>query len=232
MEETVEYTEDPTFPLTSLAMAQEALERAGISSHRLRSELGKPDLLVYSLEELVEDLGETWGVESAAGLASMFLGELERVSAINQTSADIDEDDWVIKDVVTKSEVKQSARKVTAGTVKELLRKLRASVPLTKYASLDNNVREYLLYTLMCAHAHFNKELIVPDFLKRKIVSPAEFEQHGERVAGFTPARYGVGISTAATAGSAGSKRAKGAGEGMLVDQPISIPVQKVSHLS
>ena len=171
--------EEFSFSLTSLAMAQEAVERAGIPPHQLRRELSKPDLLVYSLEELVEDLGETWGVESAAELASMFLEELERVSAINQTSADIEEDDWVIKDIVTKSGVKQSAKKVTAGTVKELLRKLRASVPLTKYASLDNNVREYLLYTLMCAHAYFNKELIVPDFLKRKIVSSAEYEQYG-----------------------------------------------------
>lgn len=50
------------------------------------------------------------------------------------------------------------------------------------------------------------------------------------------PARYGVGVSsTAATAGTApqGSKRTKGAGaESMQVDQPVSIPVQKVSHLS
>ncbi len=48
------------------------------------------------------------------------------------------------------------------------------------------------------------------------------------------PARYGVGTSGGATAGTAqGSKRAKGAAdEAMLVDQQISVPVQKVSHLS
>ena len=53
-------------------------------------------------------------------------------------------------------------------------------------------------------------------------------------MAGAVPVRYGYGISNAATRGTAqGSKRTKGAGaETMLVDQPVSIPIQKVSHLA
>ena len=130
----------------------------------------------------MEDLGENVGVDVATDLVSMFLGELERVSAINQTSADIEEDDWIVKDIVTSRGTRKSMKKVTAGTVKELLRKLRASVPLTKYASLDHNIREYLLYTLICAHAALNKDqpLVVPDFLKRRVLSPGEYEEYGE----------------------------------------------------
>lgn len=120
----------------------------------------------------MEDLGDTQGVDSASHLVTMFLGELERVSAVNATAADIEEDDWVVKDVTTSRGTKKVSKKVTAGTVKELLRKLRASVPLTKYASLDNNIREYLLYTLICAHAHLGRELVIPDFLKRRVLGP------------------------------------------------------------
>ena len=204
------------------------MERAGISQRQLRMELGNPDLLVFSLEEMVEDLGETLGVDSAAELVTMFLGELERVSAINATSPDINEDDWEVKDVVTAKGTKKTTKRVTAGTVKELLRKLRATVPLTKYASLDNNIREYLLYTLICAHAHFNKELVIPDFLKRRVLPLDEFEEYGEKVAGAVPMRYGVGVAgmSPATKQVQGTKRAKGAGtESMQLDQPVSIPV-------
>ena len=55
------------------------MERAGISPHKLRDELANPDLLVFSLEEMVEELGDTQGVEAAAELVSMFLGEMARV---------------------------------------------------------------------------------------------------------------------------------------------------------
>ncbi len=52
-------TEDFAFSLTSLAAAQEAVERAGISPHKLRDELANSDLLVFNLEEMVEELGDT-----------------------------------------------------------------------------------------------------------------------------------------------------------------------------
>lgn len=85
---------------------------------------------------------------------------------------------------------------VRGGNVKELIRKLRASVPLTKYASLDNNVREYLLYTLIRAQASLGKELVVPDFLKRRMLTTDEYEEYGANLASKAPRRYGLPSTT------------------------------------
>lgn len=93
--------------------------------------------------------------------------------------------------------------------MKELIRKLRASVPLTKYASLDDHVREYLLYTLIRAQASLGKELIVPDFLRRRILTADQYEEHGAELASKAPRRYGVPLTIGAGTVQQGSKRNK-----------------------
>ncbi len=109
-----------------------------------------------------------------------------------------------MKDVQTGHGTRKVVKKVTGGNVKELLRKLMASVPLTKYASLDNNIREYLLYTLICAHAYLGYELVIPEFLKRRVLDTGDYERYGAQVAGTVPRRYAPPIpSAAATAGTA-----------------------------
>jgi hypothetical protein len=40
----------------------------------------------------------------------------------------------------------QVRKRVKADNVKELLRKIKYSVPITKFLAMDSNVREYLLY--------------------------------------------------------------------------------------
>ena len=99
MEEVDEPTPDFSFSLTSLAAAQGALERAGITPKQLREELDSPDLLAYTLEDMVETLGEAQGLEAASELIAMFLGEMERVQAVNETAGDIEEDDYDVREV-------------------------------------------------------------------------------------------------------------------------------------
>lgn len=70
------------------------MEDAGISASKLRDGLKSPDTLAYSLEELVEHVGDEVGYAAAEELAAVFLAELERVGAINEISPDIEEDDY------------------------------------------------------------------------------------------------------------------------------------------
>ncbi len=70
------------------------MEEAGISVGRLRQGLKSPDILAYSLEELVEHVGEVVGYAAAEDLAGVFLAELARVGAVNEVSPDIEEDDY------------------------------------------------------------------------------------------------------------------------------------------
>lgn len=79
---------------------------------------------------------------------------------------------------------------------------MRASVPLTKYAALDENVREYLLYTLINAHATLGKELMIPDFLKRRLLSSEEYAEYGKLIAGQAPLRYGVPLAQGGVLGA------------------------------
>ncbi len=51
---------------------------------------------------------------------------------------------------------------------------------------------------------------MVPDFLKRRILRPDEYEEYGAKVAGKAPMRYGVPITGSKLAGGQqGSKRSK-----------------------
>lgn len=70
------------------------MEDAGIPVEKLRDGLKSADTLAYSLEELVEHVGDEVGYAAAEELAAVFLAELERVGAINEISPNIEEDDY------------------------------------------------------------------------------------------------------------------------------------------
>ena len=67
------------------------------------------------------------------------------------------------------------------------------SLPATKFMSLDNDAREYLLYCLIMTTYQLGGQLIIPDFIQKKELSREDFKLHGEALAARKPARYGLG---------------------------------------
>ena len=74
--------------------------------------------------------------------------------------------------------------------MKEILQKLRTTVPVIRFMHLDDNVREYLLYMAILAHSRLNKVLTIPDYLRTRPVSSREFMLHGAELAGKDPGKH------------------------------------------
>lgn len=77
-----------------------------------------------------------------------------------------------------------------ADNVKELLRRIKYSVPITKFLAMDSNVREYLLYCALHVQATLGKPLVIPEYLAKKELSATEWEEYGHDLAGKKPYRY------------------------------------------
>lgn len=171
---------------------QKSLEEEGVSPTLVRKALREdPAALLNVLQEEVEDLGDTLGAAAAEEYLGMFLDELVRVSPSREISDDIEVDDFLITEQKgAKGKIKEVRKRINGGTVKELLRKLRTSIPVTKFVALDDNVREYLLYTAILAHGRLNKQLTVPDYLKTRTLTQAEYRDYGRELAGRTAGQF------------------------------------------
>lgn len=127
------------------------MEQAGIDVNRIRNLLrSAPEVLAYALEEMTEELADHHGLDSAEVLANILLEEIARVAPAWEVSADIERDDYeVVERELASGKKKQVRRLIKGGNIKELVRKLRLTLPATKFLSIDDAAREYLLYCLI-----------------------------------------------------------------------------------
>ena len=138
----------------------------------------QPDAVLHVLEEVVEESAETQGIVAAVELVHSVLSEPAMVTAVGGEvviSDDIDVDDYEVtsktdrKGVVTKKKVPYQ------GTLKSLLRRLRMTLPVTRFLALEDDAREFLLYAIINAHWKRGGTLIIPDYLKRKSLAADEY---------------------------------------------------------
>ena len=121
------------------------LYHLGVRPEQLRRDLGDcPEMLTAVIDEATEMLGKNDGLETAMDYANLMIGELERVCNV---SGDVERDDYeVVRKVMKDGTVREVKKKVSGNNVKELVRKMRFSLPLTKLIATDSSIREYLLY--------------------------------------------------------------------------------------
>ncbi len=107
-------------------------------------------MLQATVQEVAELLADQYGLQVATEFINTLLEEAIRVAPameVNPVSGDIEVDDYlVINKLGRDGTTKQVRKRVKADNVKELLRKIKYSVPITKFLAMDSNVREYLLY--------------------------------------------------------------------------------------
>ena len=78
-------------------------------------------------------------------------------------------------------------KEIKSGNIKQTVRRLKGTLPLTKILSMQPDLREYLLYCCIHAHAAAGATLYLPEFLKRKDVTNADYEEHGAKVGTAKP---------------------------------------------
>ena len=61
-------------------------------------------------------------------------------------SPDLEVDDIVVTSKTMPDGTTRSSQKLLRGTLKDVMRALRATVPLSKLLAADRKIREYLLY--------------------------------------------------------------------------------------
>lgn len=194
----------PLVTLEDLARVQAALERAGCSPQKLRDDLVvDPELLQATIQEVAELVAEDDGLMAAEEYINVFMEEAVRVAPSLEVSGNIETDDYMVTQKVLKGgNVSEVRKRVRGDNVKELLRRIKYSVPITKFLSMDSNVREYLLYCALHVQAALGKPLMIPEYLVRKELGATEWEGYGKDLAARKPYRYTLAPSDKATGGT------------------------------
>ena len=123
-------------------------------------------MLSAIIEEATELLGEEVGLDTAVEYANLMLAELERVCNV---SGDVEVDDYeVVRKMLRDGTVRDVRKKVQGNNVKELVRKMKFSLPLTKLLAVDTSVREYLLYCALHVQALLGKTIYLPAEVVRR----------------------------------------------------------------
>lgn len=94
---------------------------------------------------------------------------------------------------------REQRREIKTGNIKQLVRRFKTAIPLTYYLSIQDDVREYLLFCAIHAQAKLNHKLIVPEYLNVKQVTAKEYEDYGQSLARKSPMNpYGAYVGTPA----------------------------------
>ena len=135
-------------------------------------------------------LGENHGLDAAADYINMMVEEMERVCNI---SGHVGKDDvGITRRVMRDGTIREIKKKLGGNNIKELVRKMRFSMPLTKLLSADSNVREYLLYCALHVQAMLGKIIYLPAEVLHKELTSEEWSALGDRLAGTQAAKYSI----------------------------------------
>ena len=86
-------------------------------------------------------------------------------------------------------QLKKIHKKIKKDTVKELVCSFRRSILVIKLVMLDEDMREYLLYSLLSMYFTMEKQLTLPDALFTRTESNEDCTRQG--LPGKTSAHYG-----------------------------------------
>ena len=90
-----------------------------------------------------------------------------RTEDVRHTDIERDDIRRVITETAGGQEPKVTKSKLKSGTLKDLVRSLRASISVTKLCDADRAVREYVLYVLLDACLHASKCMNIPEELRK-----------------------------------------------------------------
>jgi len=108
-----------------------------------------PEAFLEILEEGLEMCAEVHGAQGETAAEALFDLAVELCNEITSehvVSADIGVDDAVITRRTMPDGTVRETRRPLKGTIKEMVRGLRTSIPIFKLLQADAPVREYLLY--------------------------------------------------------------------------------------
>ena len=85
---------------------------------------------------------------------------------------------------------KEIHKKIKWDTIKELACPFHCLIPVRNLSILDEDIREYLLYTLFSMQYAMGNQLKLPDALLTRTESNKDWTQQGLRLARKTPVHY------------------------------------------
>ena len=124
-----------------------------------------PEAFLEILEEGLEmcaDIHGTNGEVAAEALFDLAVELCNEVTSEQVVHADIGVDDTVITRRTLPDGTIRETRRPLKGTIKEMVRGLRTSIPIFKLLQADAPVREYLLYCAISLVAALGQPLSVP----------------------------------------------------------------------
>ena len=144
-------TADAQLPFSLLIQVAEALEEVGIPPEKLRQLAGlqsetdpDADIVHDLLQAGLTEVARNQGLNAAKAYLSLVQEFL--ANARLQVSPDLEVDDIVVTSKTMPDGTTRSSQKLLRGTLKDVMRALRATVPLSKLLAADRKIREYLLY--------------------------------------------------------------------------------------
>ena len=105
-------------------------------------------------------------------------------------------DDSIVTRRTTGDGQIRETRRPLKGTIKELVRGLRTSIPVSKLVHADKSVREYLLYCAISLVAAMGQPLQVPVGTLVQEKSLEDWLQRGRDLAGATPHRFSLPLDS------------------------------------
>ena len=98
----------------------------------------------------------------------------------------------MMKKTAADGSTKEIRRKIKGGNVREVLRSMKQSVPISKLMAVDGDIREYLLYCAISLAQMLGKRITLPDNLRKKTVTAREWSALGARLAGKKYTRFTI----------------------------------------
>ena len=131
------------------------------------------------------------GLDVAAAFADLLVGTMEGATLVRSPDLELDDIELVRKRRADGS-IQQLQKKLRTGTVKDLLRSFKTSVPVTKLIAVDPAVREYLLYVILSLATAMNERIHLPPNHRRKEHTSDSWLERGRELVQSKPNRFTV----------------------------------------
>ena len=153
-----------------------------------------PEAFLSVLEEGIEMCAEVHGVENgltaAHAVHDLAIEMLNNITTESLVHPDIEVNDTLITKKQMPDGTFRESSKPLRGTIKELVRGLRTTIPVFKLLQADNKVREYLLYCALSLVAAMGQPIAVPTGTAVREMTLGDWLERGRHLAGMTPHRF------------------------------------------
>ena len=153
-----------------------------------------PEAFLSVLEEGIEMCAEVHGVENGLtavhAVHNLAIEMLNNITTESLVHPDIEVNDTLITKKQMPDGTFRESSKPLRGTIKELVRGLRTTIPVFKLLQADNKVREYLLYCALSLVAAMGQPIAVPTGTAIREMTLGDWLEHGRHLAGMTPHRF------------------------------------------